>query len=135
MPEIGISLGFSDMLSSGAMLNSSIYELLLYTIADESDFETAGQMHSLLIKCGFGLDKRIGAGISNVYVKCGQLEGYIEADKRKFAFRLYDRCDEEGFNLTFTWMENQGIRPNAVTFIAILTACCDSSLITDAEDF
>lgn len=63
------------MLDFGVMPNSSIFSTLITSFADPSMLDLGKQIHSQLIRFGFAADDSIETSISNMYVKCGWLDG------------------------------------------------------------
>ncbi|KAK7390607.1 hypothetical protein VNO78_25918 [Psophocarpus tetragonolobus] len=61
------------MLDLGIIPNSSIFSTLVMSLADPSMLNLGKQIHSQLIRIGFAADMK--TLISNMYVKCGWLDG------------------------------------------------------------
>lgn len=96
-------------------------------------------VHSFLKRSGLECDVAIGTALVDMYGKCGCMERAVEVFKempRKdilawtamiSAFALHG-CGKEAFVL-FKEMEELGVRPNSVTFGALLSACAHSGLV------
>ncbi|OMO88786.1 hypothetical protein CCACVL1_08201 [Corchorus capsularis] len=112
---------FSKMVESGIRPNSTIFTSLLKSLSDPSVLEIGRQVHSLVIRTGLTTNVSIITVVSNMYVKCGWLEGaklvfdqmveknavawtglimgYTQADQRKDALKLFVTMVNEGFEL------------------------------------
>ncbi|GLU06284.1 hypothetical protein SLE2022_233280 [Rubroshorea leprosula] len=112
---------FSQMLESGIRLNSSVYARLLKYLTHPSLLEIGKQMHSLILRTELGNNVSVNAAISNMYVKCGWLEGaqllfhrmseknavawtgllmgHVQAGKRKDALELFANMVRESVEL------------------------------------
>lgn len=130
---------FLRMQESGIKPNASSFTSLLRYFDDSSILEVGKQIHSYAMRTGLSANVLIGTAISNMYVKCGWLEGaklvfdgmadrdvigwtallvgYTEAEKLKDALAL------------FVEMVREGVELDEFVFSIILKAC--SSL----EDF
>ncbi|KAI4330861.1 hypothetical protein MLD38_029106 [Melastoma candidum] len=97
------------------------------------------RLHDYLRKNGIELDIVIKTALIDMYGKCGSIE---EASKTFRAMPSKDNmawtamisafalhgCCEVAFQL-LEEMENQGLRPNHVTFVALLSACAHSGSV------
>lgn len=96
-------------------------------------------VHSFLKRSGLECDVAIGTALVDMYGKCGCMERAVEVFKeipRKdilawtamiSAFALHG-YGKEAFDL-FNEMEELGVRPNSVTFVALLSACAHSGMV------
>eukprot|EP01018_Ginkgo_biloba_P030315 Gb_23089 [translate_table: standard] len=99
------------------------------------------EIHSYIIRRGFELDIFIGSALLDMYAKCGNLE------TARLLFDKMSRKDVVSWNamisgygllgygedaLTlFEQMQTIGMKPNDVTFTAILTACRHAGLVDE----
>ncbi|XVF66719.1 hypothetical protein PTKIN_Ptkin10aG0060100 [Pterospermum kingtungense] len=112
---------FSEMIELGIRPNSTIFTILLKSLLDPSFLGIGKQVHSLVIRTGISTNVSVITAISNMYVKCGWLEGanlvfdqmveknaiawtgiimgYTQANKQKDALELFDRMVKEGVEL------------------------------------
>ncbi|KAK6121724.1 hypothetical protein DH2020_044534 [Rehmannia glutinosa] len=96
-------------------------------------------VHSYLQRSGMECDMVIGTALVDMYGKCGCVERALEVfkgmpNKDVLAWTVIisvlalNGYGNEAF-VIFTEMEEVGLRPNAVTFTALLSACAHSGLV------
>lgn len=103
-----------------------------------------GEMvHGLVINFGFHAYAYVGNGLINMYAKCGDIEGaniafcdifykdLISWNALLFAFGLHGQAIQ-ALNL-YEEMNSIGIKPDTVTFIALLVTCSHSGLIKQGK--
>lgn len=98
---------------------------------------------SYIEKNGIHVDSRLGCALIDMYVKCGDIESALKIfrdTKRKEVstwtamiegFAIHGRGRE-----ALEWfekMQDSGIKPNSITFTAILTACSHAGLIDEGK--
>lgn len=103
------------------------------------------QLHGCIIRGGFDDNVFIASSLVDMYAKCGNI---------KIARWVFDKMDEHdmvswtamimGYALhghaydaisLFKEMEMEGIKPNFVAFVAVLTACSHAGLVDDAHRY
>ncbi|KAB2043435.1 hypothetical protein ES319_D01G017000v1 [Gossypium barbadense] len=109
------------MIELGIGLNSTVFTNLLKSLSDASVLEIGEQLHSLVIRTGLSTNVSVITAISNMYVKCRQLQraklvfdqmvetnavawtglmmGYTRAGKQKDALALFIRMLKEGVEM------------------------------------
>ncbi|XP_022737753.1 pentatricopeptide repeat-containing protein At5g13270, chloroplastic [Durio zibethinus] len=112
---------YSQMIELGITPNSTIFTSLLKSLLDPSTLEIGKQVHSLVIRTGVSTNVSVITAVSNMYVKCGWLEGaklvfdhmveknavawtvlimgYTQADKQIYALELFNGMVKEGVEL------------------------------------
>ncbi|CAJ1926332.1 unnamed protein product [Sphenostylis stenocarpa] len=121
------------MLDLGIIPNSSIFSTLIMSFADPSMLDIAKQLHSQLIRIGFAADISIETLISNMYVKCGWLDG-AEVALNKMTRKNAVACTGlmVGYTqaarhsdalLLFAKMINEGVELDEFVFSIVLKAC------------
>ncbi|XP_038722411.1 putative pentatricopeptide repeat-containing protein At3g23330 [Tripterygium wilfordii] len=100
------------------------------------------QLHGYIIRCGFDANVFIASSLLDMYAKCGHI---------RIAKWLFDKMEvhdtvswtaiimgnalhgraHEAISL-FERMQTEGVKPNYVSFIAVLTACSHAGLIDEA---
>lgn len=104
-------------------------------------------VHAYIDKFGMKIDVVLGTSLIDVYAKCGNIE------RAKFIFDnmcLQDKdvmawsamiaalamhgLSNESLRL-FEKMINDGVRPNAVTFVGVLCACVHGGLVTEGNQY
>ncbi|RHN45812.1 putative tetratricopeptide-like helical domain-containing protein [Medicago truncatula] len=103
------------------------------------------EVHFYLMVSGFGIDVYIGSSLIDMYAKCGSLERsllvfYKLKEKNLFCWNsMIDGLAAHGYAKEalrmFAEMEREGIRPNRVTFVSVLTACTHAGFIQEGRRF
>ncbi|KAK7253139.1 hypothetical protein RIF29_37596 [Crotalaria pallida] len=124
---------FLRMLDLGIMPNSSIFSTLIRSFADPSVLGLGKQIHSLLIKIGLAADISMEMSISNMYVKCGWLDGAEVAinkmtEKNVVACTAlmvgYTRAERHmDALLLFAEMISEGVKLDEFVFSIVFKAC------------
>ncbi|MBA0717288.1 hypothetical protein Golax_005122, partial [Gossypium laxum] len=96
-------------------------------------------LHAYIDKIGIVIDPILSCALTDMYAKCGDMEEALEVFKKQkkkevalwtaliYGFAIHGRARE-----ALDWFETMqkvGIKPNHVTFTAILTACSYSGLV------
>lgn len=124
---------YHEMLSLGVEPNGPLYVTVLKACSSVSSLETGRQVHAHLIGNGFESDVCVGSALIDTYIKYRKLgvaqmlfnrlphrnvvawstliAGYTQHGQAEEALR----CSKE--------MQQEGIQPNKVTFLALLKAC------------
>ena len=134
---------FKSLKSKGVVLNSFIYTSIFQACAALADLNLGAQAHADAIKRGLVSYLYGESAMITMYSRCGRL------DYANQAFELLDKPDTVAWtaiicgyayhgNATealslFNRMQDCGVRPNAVTFIGVLTACSHSGLVTEGK--
>ncbi|KAA3461154.1 pentatricopeptide repeat-containing protein [Gossypium australe] len=96
-------------------------------------------IHAYIDKIGIVIDPILGCALTDMYAKCGDMEEALEVFKKQkkkevalwtaliYGFAIHGR-GREALDW-FETMQKVGIKPNHVTFTAILTACSYSRLV------
>ena len=136
---------FASLKSKGMDLNSFTYTSVFQACAALADFNMGSQAHGDAIKRGLVSYLYGESAMVTMYSKCGRLD---------YARRAFESIDEpdvvawtaiisgyayhgnaaEALGL-FRRMQSYGVRPNAVTFIAVLTSCSHSGLVAEAKQY
>lgn len=95
--------------------------------------ERGKQVHAYSIRCGYDTDVHIGAAIVDMYAKCGTMKlaalafcrisehNLVAFNTMLAGFALHGLA-KKGLAL-FNHMLNDGIRPDTVTFLSVLSLC------------
>ncbi|KAG5090053.1 pentatricopeptide repeat-containing protein At5g13270, chloroplastic-like [Glycine soja] len=124
---------FLRMLDLGITPNSSIFSTLIMSFTDPSMLDLGKQIHSQLIRIGFAANISIETLISNMYVKCGWLDG-AEVATNKMTRKNAVACTGlmVGYTkaarnrdalLLFGKMISEGVELDGFVFSIILKAC------------
>ncbi|XP_061991789.1 pentatricopeptide repeat-containing protein At5g13270, chloroplastic [Rosa rugosa] len=136
---------FQSLIGKGVTLNPFIYTSIFQACSAIADINLGAQVHADAIKRGFVAFLYGASAMITMYSKCGRLDYAYQA------FESIDKPDtvawtaiicgyayhgnaSEALRL-FSRMQNSGIKPNSVTFVAVLTACSHSGLVTEAKQY
>lgn len=129
---------YYEMLDSGVKMDHFTFSIIIRICARLGSLEHAKQAHAGLVRNGFGLDMVANSALVDFYSKWGRIEdarnvfekmplknviswnaliaGYGNHGRGIEAVRLFHR------------MNYEGVMPNHVTFLAVLSACSYSNL-------
>ncbi|CAK9865911.1 unnamed protein product [Sphagnum jensenii] len=107
--------------------------------------EWGKHVHSHIMKAGYNVDVRIGNALIDMYAKCGSLEAACqvfdvmpERDVISWTAMIVGLaqhgCGEEALQV-FEQMRVEGVEPNAVTFVGVLSACSHAGLVEEAYGY
>ncbi|KAJ1434894.1 Tetratricopeptide-like helical domain superfamily [Sesbania bispinosa] len=100
-------------------------------------------LHGYILKFGLSFSISLGNALINMYAKCGCLDGsrkiFLEMPHRDSvswstlisAYGLHG-CGEQALQL-FYEMRERGVEPDAITFLAVLSACNHAGLVTEGQ--
>lgn len=125
------------------LLNPFIYTSIFQACSMLADINSGAQAHTDAIKRGLISPLYGESALITMYSKCGDMDyasrvfrSISEPDTVAWtaivAGYAYHGIASEALRY-FRKMQDSGSRPNGVTFVAVLTACSHSSLITEAE--
>ncbi|KAL1210439.1 Pentatricopeptide repeat-containing protein [Cardamine amara subsp. amara] len=105
--------------------------------------EIGKEVHMYTVQNGFVLDVYIGSALVDMYSKCGKLERallvFFNLPKRNlFCWNaIIEGLAAHGYALEalkmFAKMERELVKPNAVTFVSVLTACTHAGLVEEGR--
>jgi pentatricopeptide repeat protein len=130
---------FLLMQRAGVKPNQFTYPTVLRACANLASMEVGKQVHCHIIKTGAASDTFVASTIVDMYIKCGSL-----ADGQR-GFDRIPRRDIVSWNTMiagyaqhgyvdqaleiFEQMQQCGMKPNHVTFVAVLCACSHGGLV------
>uniref|UniRef100_A0A7N0USZ1 DYW domain-containing protein n=1 Tax=Kalanchoe fedtschenkoi TaxID=63787 RepID=A0A7N0USZ1_KALFE len=132
---------FCNMVRGKLEVHMFILTSILSACADSGRLEFGQLIHAYAVKLGYRPDVSMSCALIDMYAKCGS------SDDAHLIFRqTHDRnvvlwtsmiscCALNGDGLEakhfFDSMIKEGVKPNAVTFVSILTACIHAGLVED----
>ncbi|XP_021639104.2 pentatricopeptide repeat-containing protein At4g16835, mitochondrial [Hevea brasiliensis] len=130
--EDGVKL-FRTMMGFGIRPNPSTLSSLLLGCSELSALQLGKQVHQLVCKSPLSSDTCAGTSLVSMYCKCGDLEDalklFLEIPRRDvvtwnamISGYAQHGAGEKALNL-FDEMKKAGIRPDWITFVAVLLAC------------
>ncbi|KAA8538938.1 hypothetical protein F0562_025630 [Nyssa sinensis] len=107
--------------------------------------ELGQQIHGHLLKIGHKVDVFLGSSMIDMYAKCGRLDDawsiFRQTNVRNIVLwtSMISSCalhgqGREAIRL-FELMQNEGITPNEVSFVGVLTACTHAGLVKEGHKY
>ncbi|KAK7328079.1 hypothetical protein VNO77_22175 [Canavalia gladiata] len=100
-------------------------------------------LHAYIIKFGFSFNISVGNALIDMYAKCGCLDGslkiFLEMPNRDSVTwsSLINAYGLHGFGehalQLFDEMKGRGVKPDAITFLAVISACNHAGLVTEGQ--
>ncbi|XAR73379.1 hypothetical protein NMG60_11007330 [Bertholletia excelsa] len=134
---------FDKMVSEGVKPNLATLVTVLSACSFIASLEKGEQIHSYIIERGIDFNIRLGTALVDMYAKCGQLK------KSREVFEVMKEKDVISWNVMisgygmhgdaesaieiFQKMEDSNIRPNELTFLAVLSACAHAGLVKEGK--
>ncbi|KAJ7560407.1 hypothetical protein O6H91_04G128300 [Diphasiastrum complanatum] len=130
---------YEQMKQEAVQPNNVTYATLLKVCASIAALEKGKRLHFDIIKSGFELDVMVGSALVDMYAKCGcmkdasQVFNHIHERNVVSWNAMITGYAQHGFGkeaLTlFEQMKREGIKPDDVTYVSILSACSHSGLV------
>ncbi|KAL5715030.1 hypothetical protein ACHQM5_016918 [Ranunculus cassubicifolius] len=136
---------FEEMKNIGVRPNKFTLATALNACANLGSLEEGRKAHSLRIKLGDEVDNCVDNALLDMYAKCGSIDGAWEVFKLMegrsvvswttmiMGFAQNGRA-REALGV-FNQMMSENVKPNQVTFICVLYACCEGGFIEEAREF
>ncbi|XP_021746376.1 putative pentatricopeptide repeat-containing protein At3g15130 [Chenopodium quinoa] len=136
---------FRQLRESNIQIDSYTLSGLIGVFADFAFVEQGKQLHAYIIKVPSGLEPEVGNSIADLYHKCGLME---EAERFYCEMPVKNRVSYTvmitGYGkyglgkeavILFNKMLSENVRPDRVTYLAILSACSHSGLVKECEEY
>ena len=135
---------FHQMLQESVLGDMDMFISLLSACANMNDINLGKKTHACMCFVNNALkDTRVGNALVNMYGKCGSIEDALhifdimqQRDLISWSamVSVYAKHghDKASFHM-FRNMQEEGILPNRVTFISVLSACAHSSAIVEGK--
>lgn len=136
---------FRIMIKHGVKLMPISFSSIIPACAHLTALHLGKQLHGYIIRFGFNKNIFIASSLVDMYAKCGKVEiaqhifnGMGQHDMVSWTamimgYALHGHA-QEAISL-FKKMEVDGVRPNYVAFIAVLTACSHAGLVNEARQY
>ncbi|XP_057439299.1 pentatricopeptide repeat-containing protein At5g43790-like [Lotus japonicus] len=132
-------LAFEQMQYAGVAPNRVTMVNALAACADSGAVEMGAWIHDFIRRNGWELDVVLGTALIDMYAKCGRVEEGVRVfssvkEKNVFTWNAVikglalAKSGEEAIRL-FNRMEQDGVRADEVTLLAVLSACNHSGLV------
>ncbi|CAN6460077.1 unnamed protein product [Victoria cruziana] len=136
---------FRKMKDSWVVPNAVTLVAALSSCAQLGALSEGMEIHELVKKLGLGLDLMVGTALLDMYAKCGcmgKMQHVFDAMPQKdvvswsalvngYAILGYS---QEAIH-TFVKMLDEGVVPNSITFLAVLSACSHAGLIYEGQEY
>lgn len=143
---------YEDALKTFTYMVREQVEVDLFTVtsiicacANSGVVELGQQVHAHIEKIGHRIDAHLGSSLIDMYVKCGNLDdAWMVFKQTKDVNVVLLTSIISGFAMhgqgrkavsLFKSMKNEGIKPNEVTFVAVLTACSHAGLLDEGSRY
>jgi pentatricopeptide repeat protein len=143
-PELAFVF-FKEMIREGIVLDVVVMVSLLHACAHLSRLNHGRSIHACAIRRIYSLPLALGNALMDMYVKCGAFE-YARMIFDSMRYRdviswttlilgngLNGNVDEA--LCLFDDMSTEGIKPNSVTFLGVLSACGHAGFVDKAWEF
>eukprot|EP01018_Ginkgo_biloba_P008632 Gb_28758 [translate_table: standard] len=136
---------FRQMPLTGVKPNSVTFASVVPACANLAVLELGKKVHEEIVRSGFQADIFVGNALVDMYAKCGSVE-----DAHKVFSKMHTRsvvswsamivgyamhgCGKEALQL-FEQMQHSGIKPNNVTLVGVLSACCHAGLVNEGWQY
>ncbi|KAK3131550.1 hypothetical protein QOZ80_6AG0507930 [Eleusine coracana subsp. coracana] len=138
--ELALGL-FSSMLVAGIRPNQVTFLAALDACRDLAALCEGKQVHQMICKTAYQLDTYIESTMMNVYAKCGEIElarKVFDLSREKdliswngiIAAYSHHGAGIEAMHL-YQRMQENGYKPNDVTYVVLLSACSHSGLVDE----
>ncbi|KAF6158475.1 hypothetical protein GIB67_022072 [Kingdonia uniflora] len=136
---------FIEMERDGEKINRSTYTCALSTCADIAALEFGKQVHGRLAKAGYEMGCFVENALLAMYCKCGSIEEaydvfetMVERDLVSWNTMVTGYA-RHGFGVkalkVFESMKMEGIKPDDVTMIGVLSACSHAGLVSKGKQY
>ncbi|XP_072953475.1 pentatricopeptide repeat-containing protein At4g33170 [Typha angustifolia] len=136
---------YHQMRQSGALPDEFTLASLIKACSCLAALELGRQIHANAFKLDCAGDAFVGTSIMDMYAKCGNIEdSYIlfknmdvktVASWNSMVLGFAQHGNGKGAMDLFKKMILQGIRPDKITFIGVLSACSHSGLVSEAYGY
>ncbi|XP_042483508.1 pentatricopeptide repeat-containing protein At2g03880, mitochondrial-like [Macadamia integrifolia] len=136
---------FREMLHEGVEMDQFILTTIASACANAGILEQGLQIHTLIEKSGHKLDVFLGSAIIDMYAKCGSLDDalsiFLQTNNRNTVLwtSMISGCALHGqgreATQLFELMLKEGIRPNEVSFVGVLSGCSHAGLVEEGHAY
>lgn len=132
------------MLREGTQPNQFTFSSALNACSGCSSLITGQQVHLIILKSGVPVDVILSTSLVDMYAKCGDIETAVYIfesmlNKNLISWNaIIGGYAKHGLGMRameeFERMEKDGVKPDRVTFVNVLSACVHGGLVEEAEE-
>ncbi|KAM7525791.1 hypothetical protein LguiA_015693 [Lonicera macranthoides] len=134
---------FQTRWNSSLEVDSITLSIVLKACGLLTDLDQGRVIHSLTLKSGLVIDNFIASAIIDVYCKCGSLDDAQKTFRNiakdnlaawnamMMGYAQYGSYDEVCYLLDK--MPKFGVKPDEITYLGVLSACCHAGLVNKAQ--
>ncbi|KAF6154347.1 hypothetical protein GIB67_026803 [Kingdonia uniflora] len=137
---------FHEMIANDVLPNEITMVSLLSSITNSGTLEQGRQVHSYINHNSIPLNDKLSAALIDMYAKRGSIQKSLEIFceiREKFNSvspwnAIICGLAMHGDNMSirvFEDLQRTHIRPNSITFIGVLSACCHAGLVEDGKRY
>eukprot|EP01018_Ginkgo_biloba_P013153 Gb_16986 [translate_table: standard] len=134
---------FQQMQLAGVKPDLNTFASVFTACANLGALEQGMEIHEDIIKSGFVFDVFVENALVDMYAKCGSIDKARDVfDKMRqrsviswtamIAGYAMHGCGKEALKL-FEQMQISGIKPNHITIVCVLSACCHAGLVNEGR--
>lgn len=135
---------FQQMQSHGFRPDKVSFISILGACVNLAALKEGKEIHAIIVNYGYDLDSIIGTSLITMYGKCGNLDdakavfdNLPQKDVISWS-AIITVCAQNGHGKKalefFRHMLSQGVQPNRITFLSVLTACSHTGLVEDGKE-
>lgn len=134
---------FYKMTEEGIIPDEVTMSTVISACAHFGVLDIGKEVHMYIVQHGFVLDAYIGSALVNMYSKCGSLERALLVffnlpNKNLFCWNsIIEGLAAHGYAQEalkmYGKMDMESVKPNAVTFVSVLTACTHAGLVEEGR--
>eukprot|EP01018_Ginkgo_biloba_P014275 Gb_03221 [translate_table: standard] len=136
---------FRQMQLAGVAPNSKTFVSLLPACANLAALEQGKAIHEEINKAGLQSDICVANALVDMYAKCGSIKNALHVfDKMPrrdvvswtamIGGYAMHGCGEEALKL-FEQMQHAGTKPDHITLVCVLSACCHAGLVDEGQQY
>eukprot|EP01018_Ginkgo_biloba_P034752 Gb_24816 [translate_table: standard] len=130
---------FRQMQMAGVKPDSDTFAIVLPACANLAALEQGKEIHEVIIRSGYQYNVFVCSALVDMYAKCGSIENArhvfdqmpqqdVVAWNAMIVGYAMHGCGKEALRL-FGQMQHSGTKPDHVTFVGVLSACCHAGLV------
>ncbi|XP_057865239.2 pentatricopeptide repeat-containing protein At1g09410, mitochondrial [Cryptomeria japonica] len=136
---------FREMRKAGMKPDSVTFASVLPAYAHVGVIQQGKEVHKEILRSGFQSNVFVGSALIDMYAKCGRIEAarcifdklpaqdVVSWNVMITGYAMHG-CGKEATRL-FNQMELANVKPDGVTFVGVLSACCHAGLVDEGWQY